>query len=627
MDSVIELKSNLKNLKKNLNRLLVVFERELNKFNDMGSEAVAIFFGRVNGFGIKVFCDEAQEKLINTNKIIKYQDELYKLFLAMDEAGLSVKEEFKFRKVSGAGNLMSSSFVDGEEFLENRYLSKDDSIDSIFMNFVNNDNNIDYSIKLAAIRIILECLIKVLKNVLVDITNIINSIDVDKVKLPVEDIGKLYRFLIMFNTKENVINQLLGMSIYLNNEYADKNKNHKIKNIDLINKFARYYNMDGTFKQPKLDNDEFSCLLSELKDNSFNYFKMLVELFKVIKLIEPDFFKGIDVSFNELEIGNEVNNKILKLYKELNNSILDSSKDIVLDIKVEKNDNIDRSFLLEIKKYYKNGEIVAIPYDVDAFYEVLNKSGLDKLEKQYIKRLLEEKLTNNKNILGYLKDEERIIYESATRLLDILNKSDSTFWSLKHNLEEIQIILEMFKEDISDDDREYLLNEISKLIKELSLICNKYILDDNNSKNRYIFLLDKNGVPYIYDDIDSLDISYKKAIVSLVSRIIPDNVSRFDLIHNNYNLQYRLNSFSTSKTHIAFVEIDAGIYLIIGADIIRNGYDKFSNRLKSNQLIIKQFEMLIKGLDTRNELLLEHEKYFNLLVEQKGKKVRKILKR
>ena len=148
------------------------------------------------------------------------------------------------------------------------------------------------------------------------------------------------------------------------------------------------------------------------------------------------------------------------------------------------------------------------------------------------------------------------------------------------------------------------------------MICNRYKVENNQSTNNLIFLLNKNEIPYIINDIDSLDSIYKKSIYSLINKINPDNKSQFRKILSNEPLAYSMYEVISPRAHVAFIEIDCGIYVIMGADIPRSGYKEFNNRLKLNTNTLKKLELLIKNQDTRNQILKDNEEYLAYVTEQ-----------
>ena len=83
--------------------------------------------------------------------------------------------------------------------------------------------------------------------------------------------------------------------------------------------------------------------------------------------------------------------------------------------------------------------------------------------------------------------------------------------------------------------------------------------------------------------------------------------------------------YISSNIRVIFIEIDMGIYIIIGADKARTSDEIFSNRLRNNSGFIKQIEDLIKNIDTRNSLLKSHEIYLNLITENKTNSKKKII--
>ena len=75
----------------------------------------------------------------------------------------------------------------------------------------------------------------------------IDSFNNNGICKPIDDIGVFYRFLVCskhLNWWE--ISRLIGIAIHFNSEYFKQNATHNIKNIEVINKLAKFYNEDGS---------------------------------------------------------------------------------------------------------------------------------------------------------------------------------------------------------------------------------------------------------------------------------------------------------------------------------------------------------------------------------------------
>lgn len=433
--------------------------------------------------------------------------------------------------------------------------------------------------------------------------NIINAFESDKIKDPINDVNELYSKIKYTSLTAEETSKIIGITILFNSQYASKHKNHHIKNIDIINKLTQYYNQDGSFKYNE-DIATFQNLIESLfEENPIESAIYLYATGKKSNISVTDLINLLKSSNEKLKNSNTQTPTKEKIQKE---SYELSSKTI--------------KALQELRKYYKNGTIIEIPKNLEEFYRMLEDCELDEKEKLYIINLIEQKILEKKNniLSKYLTIEEKNIYEESIRLLSTLNHNNYDTYTLKQYIEELQTIFNMLEENLSEEDRKYLLNDITNIIVQLSQICDKYSAKDYKSSNKYIFLLNKDNIPYIIEDINLLYPIYKKAIYSLIPKIDKINQSQFKKILSNEQLPYIMYEVYSPKAHIAFIEIDYGIYVIVGANIARTGYKKLINRLKSNQSILQNIEDNIKNSQTRNQILKENETYLDLFTENKN---------
>ena len=392
------------------------------------------------------------------------------------------------------------------------------------------------------------------------------------------------------------------MAIFFNSQYAKKHPNHKIEEIDTIHKLAVYYNQDGTFKFNE-DIQTFSNLIKSLDIISLDEIETLHRILNLNKIF---YYKDIITLLQE-------NNERIK-----NNQISDTDTEDAKEINNYSISSETRKALQELRKYYKNGSIIAIPENLDEFYTILKQCELDINEQKYIITLINEKISNRNTltIIKYLNTYEQNIYQKAISLLNTLNYSNGDVYALKQYIEELHTISSMLESENDEENKEYLLNEIPNILEQLSLICSRHTIESDKSTNRFIFLLNKNGIPFIYDDIEALEQINQKATFSLINKIDKTNQSQFRKIISNEPLLYNMYEVINQRTHIAFIEIDAGIYVIIGADIPRSGYKELNNRLKANQNVIKEIEIAIKNPETRNKILKSNEEFLEVFSQQ-----------
>ena len=616
-NSLVEFREKLKKLKVKLKDLSKKIFNELNLMGDLSKDLSVNLAGlKMDGGTWIANGSEIEKRLPLTQKCIKYLKELDKISMLMIAGGYTFSEPpvtmAMYRRQKNKTLLFESK---GEELIDklmdNSFVSKTDNIASFINGIIN--GNIGDALKLIRVYVNVYYFAEIILVWLKNISEIINAIDNYKIKGPVNDIGLLYVYLIMVGMEDDELSNILGKVAMFNSKYAQKNKNHNIENIALCDKLAKCCNNDGIFDNRILSCDEFKRVLDELRDYGVKSICLINLLGNIINgIIQEDV---INIDKDKLNV---VSERVLELFR--NRSWVNSQANDIND-KIKRDDSkFDRNFIEYLQNYYKNGMIIGIPDDLDDFYHNLDESVLDEKEKSFIRKLMEDKIVSirNQNRFKYLAGNELLVYECATKLLDSLNNTNSDYWELKQLLDDLHAYFEFLDGDLSDDDRAESLKEISNIIGNVSLICDKY--DNRNvlSTNRYIFLLNKDGNPYICDDLSSLDRGQRSPITSLIGRISPDSVSKFNVVHSNLKMQYRMQEYLTGNGHVAFVEVDAGIYVIIGANVPRQGYDVFNNRLRANQEIVKQIEAVVKNPNTRNKILAEHEEYYRIVTEGKG---------
>jgi len=446
--------------------------------------------------------------------------------------------------------------------------------------------------------------------------NVITAFENNKIKSPINDMNDLIDQLRLVPTSIEAVSTLIGMAIYYNSQYAKRKQNHKIVNIETIDKLSEYYNQDGSFKYNE-DTETFQLLIDKLFKKSIN-----MEDNNPLLYILPNMLSTF--SIKNLVYLLEENNETIRT--QTNNSVTSEINEEKEDYSIPEETKIA---FQKLKKYYKNGSIIKIPENLEEFYQILKNTNLDEKEQVYIINLIKQEIIKQKNIntIKFLNKEEQIILEKASNLLSSFNHSNSDSYMLKQYIEELQTILSMLETETEEENINYLLNEIPNIIEQLSIICSKYEIKNKISPNKFIFLLNKENIPYISGDINYIDPSYKKAIYSLIPKIDKSNQSQFKKILHNEQLLYNMYEIKSQRGHVAFIEIATGIYLIIGANIPRNGYKELVNRLKANQETIQEIENIVKNPEKRNEILIANEEYLELFSNEKNRNQPKKLSR
>lgn len=440
--------------------------------------------------------------------------------------------------------------------------------------------------------------------------SIINAFENDKIKEPINNIIYLIQHLGITTLNIEEVNKLFGMSIYFDNEYSKKYKNHQIEYMDIISELADYYNLDGSFKY----------------NENIDKFVFIIDLLKMYSSQEPRLFtepfKPFETTYlnNLVDLLDENNKELIKSNKEET----EEKEELVIKSNISLK---SREALNELRKYYKNGSIIRIPEDIEEFSNILDDCGLDSKEKSYILKLINEKINNNKNktILSYLTYNDREIYEKSINLLNSSIYLNGDEFVIKQFIEELDTISTMLENETDEDNKKYLLNDVPSIMRELSIICNRNINEEKLSDNNLIFLINKNNIPYLCEDIGTIDSSYKKSIYSLIAKINKNNQSQFQKVLSRETLSYNMYEVLSSKCHVAFVEIDSGIYVVMGTNTAGNGYKELVNRLKANTLVLKEIENIVKNPNTRNQILEENEKYLALFSKENNE-VRRLLK-
>jgi len=282
-------------------------------------------------------------------------------------------------------------------------------------------------------------------------------------------------------------------------------------------------------------------------------------------------------------------------------------------------DTTSRDLLDELKKYYKNGEIILVPENIEEFTRLLDGCQLDEREKKYILDLINQKKSKEECILKYLSEEDICLYEKALEVLNTINYSDKNYKILLENIENLKTAGLMLDE-LENNQMEYvkfkvaeaeILAEINKLLFYIRNILINYNKEEK-IENNIVFLLDDDEVPFVQTDACNLDGSFFKMICAGIRKIRKDNQGNFNLIMTQEEMDYRVYDVVSSKTHIFFVQIDSGIYLVVGCDVCGHGYKDIIRRVINNGKKIKEIEELIKNNNTRSNILNNHEIYLEL---------------
>lgn len=356
------------------------------------------------------------------------------------------------------------------------------------------------------------------------ITYFINSFDNDKSIRFIDKIDSLMLFVIEMYIDScitiNEASEIIGSAIAFNAAHLKKcNLSEKQKQI--LKELGKYYNLDGSFTA--YENGDF------------------LELFKSatsIGISNGDFLNYVaknNIPFEEFA------NLIENLQKSVANSVEEKAENDYEEKAEPK--RLDGEKLKELRKYYKNKELIEIPNDLEYFKELLNACQIDEKEQYYI--------------FGLIKRA---------------------------------IKAKIPQENISDKGlQESILDSCSI-----------------NTTN-LIFLKDPNGNNYFLDDLDQFNSKYQEMIMKILSKINHLNKINFRPVIVNSDLSIKLYEVYSSDAHVIFYPLEEGIYLVIGASCVRGNYDRIINRFTnpSNKAYIEEIKNMLQNPEEREKLLAE----------------------
>jgi len=479
-ETLIEFKEKLKELKKLLGGILKECDRELIWCENFSAKISVIKMGYDNGLGMVGFNkEEIKNSIPLVQRIIKYEVEIEELKLLLEKCGVVLDKPsvtFRGTKLYGSGSLEVLS-IDGlrsiELLKEKESAAKEDDMGDLFEKFIKGD--VESAFKLSKIYVDFYAFAAIIEAYLLEINMLVNSIDNDKIKMPINDVGVLYSILIMLNISDDNINKILGMVINFNSCYIRKNSNNRIKDVDLVKNLAEYYNYNGTFKS-NLSVEEFDKLLVSIKNGGYNYFEFLKKLYVLLFLIN-DFN-----CMNDYDRYDSIFDYMKDSYKQYKVDTTVEVKKGINDLRILNYKNtIDRDFYMYLAEFYdgKSDRIIAIPDDLEDFYQRLENSNLTQIRKKHIRKLMKENVSEfqKKFRLKWLDVKQIEVYKMASELLATFEKFNPDRWELAQILNEVNDILDVVDSGINEQEKTELLEELFNYIEMLSFICEKNVVN------------------------------------------------------------------------------------------------------------------------------------------------------
>lgn len=433
---------------------------------------------------------------------------------------------------------------------------------------------------------------------------IINAMDNDKI-INYIDLERLLAHLASSTLSTADTFEIFSLAVGFDIKYLQMHPNIKVANFEYVEKLSSYFNVDGTLKIND-DIESFKLILLGILSNFMLSYSALAEFGILTSAINKSNVSQI------YDIIDEYADLFTRNIEKAKNAIsVDKTPKERIDVSINLS-VIDRMYLDELKRYYRNNELVEIPEDMEAFLELLDKCEIEEAEKRYILGLINEaKKVSQDRIVKYLNPGDRKVYEKALEILSGLHHNNGDYYVLVQFLDDLKTVGDILEETQDEEDKIYLEAEVSDLIIKIEEVISKY-LDKEESENTILFLLDENEVPYLKLDSDLLDGSFYKMVCNGIKKIRKDNQSNFRLVMTNDNISYKVYDILSSKLHLSFIEIDNGIYLLLGADVVSRGYDSIIRRASNHEKTIQYFETLVKDGNTRNAILSHHEQYFSL---------------
>lgn len=429
------------------------------------------------------------------------------------------------------------------------------------------------------------------------VQSLINAFDNEKCICYVKDIYMLLSALISFvPSKEMTVeeaSQVLGAAIYFNSKKGRKNKDDI--NVLFYRELEKYFNQDGTFR------------FSEDLEGLYNNLKALCSNYKGFSEFEKTYegYKSRDLVL-------DISNLYLDFYRDYP-TYIEKRKD-TLSLPTYTYSEV-------IRRYYKDGELISIPEDIDAFLEELKKSYVSSQEINYIMSLINlAKSSALAEVLNeFYSESEAELVRNAEVTFEKMKPYEENYYEIKEILIELQTLRGLYLDSISTEDKAFITEEKDAYITRLRELT---IFEEEQELINIAFLSDGNGNSYFHKDLETIDKGLRKRVPSLLAKINNDGKRYFRKVFPTEEIDFEIYEVYNPDLHIIFTEIPGNVFMIIGIATTGNGYREITNRLvnKENQRNILEIIEAIKEEDVKKKYLTEQ----NALIPQVSeKRVRK----
>lgn len=387
------------------------------------------------------------------------------------------------------------------------------------------------------------------------------------------------------------ISVCLGMLVHQNHRaMMDKTNKYIELNPKEVRTLLEYYNEDGSFKEnPRVE--AFRKLIYDLLNKAYQEITL-----KDLEATNPNFSCLADDLAELLEKSN-------RSYKEQR----DTAKTQEIHLKTPE----------RLREFYRNNRLVKMPEDMKEFACILEESGLDEAEKRFIMGEIETKAAGVKEVkvTNYLFGEALDIYLAAKRIHSTLLAYHEDYYPVIEKFQYLPSIIENLHVATDAEEKEFLEGELEETLGFLQDFIGKHKKEEVITSNNLVFLGDKKSST-LSMDIEDIDRGARKNFIPILrNKIKKDFQTGFRRIMTDTNFPYIPYEVSTNGYSVFFIEIDTGIYLVLGADITGNGHRQTINNILMNLEDIRALEVAVKNPATRNKTLAEHEEILKEIIE------------
>lgn len=134
---------------------------------------------------------------------------------------------------------------------------------------------------------------------------------------------------------------------------------------------------------------------------------------------------------------------------------------------------------------YIDGRVVAVPFDLDDFLDILGKCDFSEDENETIMRHMNNRVKIRGYKIGYILDEEELqLYLDATDLLTELSKDSSDRLEIEAAISNLSSLVSLYSSELDTSEKAYLEEEKHEILDCLERIVKKYALSGESSVGR-----------------------------------------------------------------------------------------------------------------------------------------------